>query len=262
MTDAAATRRDPVGDKHFKPLEIADRISDVSFYVAAVLSFAALLVEKADHPVLYDFVQIAFVLAVVVVFVSGLVIKLYWRPNAEDRRRAELISNASGVSLTVDRTEGYYNNDESDPVRRLGVILMENSHFSKSIALKMLFRERLQVGAYVVLFFIAVLCRQTDLAIIATSAQAVFSEQLLSRWLRLEWFRMRCDAVYDRAYSLFQSGASKKVLFAKVIELFGLYETGKANAGISLSSKIFSANNDALSREWDQIKATLKLNQP
>jgi hypothetical protein len=259
MSYEPPTRSDPIGERHFKPLEIADRLSDICFYVAALLSFAALMVEKAEHPVIYDFVQIAFVLAVLTVFLSGIAIKLYWRPSAEDRRRAELISNASQVALTVERTEGYYNNPETDPVRRLGVIIMENSFFSKAIALKMLPSERVRVCAYVILFLIAVLYRKTDLAIAATAAQAVFSEQLLSRWLRLEWFRMRCESVYNQAYALFQSSPTKKVLFAKVIELFGLYETGKANAGISLSSKIFFANNDVLSREWEQIKMALKL---
>ncbi|WP_159006259.1 hypothetical protein [Bradyrhizobium sp. S69] len=259
MSDAPPTRHDPIGERHFRPLEIADRVSDISFYVAALLSFAALLIEKAEHPSLYDLVQIGFVFAVLTVFFSGIAIKLYWRPSAEDGRRAELISNASNVALTVEKTEGYYNNAETDPIRRLGVIIMENSHFSKAIALKMLHWERVRIGAYVVLFLAAVLYRKTDLAIASTAAQAVFSEQLLSRWLRLEWFRMRCQSVYSQAYALFQSSPSKRVLFAKVIELFGLYETGKANAGIALSSKLFFENNDALSREWDQIKSALKL---
>lgn len=259
MSDAPPVRRDPIGERHFKPLEIADRVSDISFYVAAALSFAALLVERIEHPIVYDLVQISFVFAVLAVFFSGIAIKLYWRPAAEDRRRAELISNASSVALTVERTEGYYNNEQTDPIRRLGVIIMENSHFSKAIALKMLRWERTRIAAYVVLFLAAVLYRKTDLAIASTAAQAVFSEQLLSRWLRLEWFRMRCESVYNQAYALFQSSPSKKVMLAKALELFGLYEAGKANAGIALSSKIFFANNEALSREWDQIKVALKL---
>src|ERR1700693_5635430 len=71
MNEVAPVRRDPIGDKYFRPLEIAARLSDISFYGAAVLSFAALLVEKTGHPALYEFVQIAFVLAVLFVFVSG-----------------------------------------------------------------------------------------------------------------------------------------------------------------------------------------------
>ena len=86
MTNPPPTRSDPIGEKYFKPLKIAECCSDASFYIAAALSFAALLVEKAQHPELYELVQIAFVLAVLSVFVTGLAIRLYWRPNAEDSR--------------------------------------------------------------------------------------------------------------------------------------------------------------------------------
>jgi hypothetical protein len=259
MNDAAPARVDPIGEKYFKPLEIAERCSDISFYVAALLSFAALLAEKPEHPVLYDLVQIAFVMAVLFVFVAGIAIRLYWRPNAEDKRRTELITNAANVSLTVDRTQGYYNNDETGPTRRLGVMLLENSHFSKSVALAMLLRERLKIAAYVALFIVAVLYRKTDLALAATAAQAVFSEQLLSRWLRLEWLHARFENVYRQLFSLFQSRPTKMVLYARVLELFALCETGKSNAGVALSSRLFFQRNQALSLEWDQIKAALKL---
>jgi hypothetical protein len=204
-------------------------------------------------------VQIAFVLTVLFVFVSGIAIRLYWRPNAEDKRRAELITSASHVALTVERTEGYYNNDETDPTRRLGAMLLENSHFSKSVALKMLSRERFKIVAYLALFLVAVLYRRTDLAFAATAAQAIFSEQLLSRWLRLEWLHVRFDNVYRQLYGLFQSRSVKTVLYARVLELFALYETSKSNAGIALSSKIFFERNEALSTEWEKIKAALKL---
>lgn len=259
QTNQTPTRNDPIGDRYFKPLEVAERCSGVSFYVAAILSFAALLVEKSQHPELYDLVQIAFVLAVVFVFVIGLAIRLYWRPNAEDKRRAEMLTNAANVPLTIERTEGYYNNDQSDPTRRLGVMLLENSHFSKSVALEMLPRERMMVGAYLVLFLIAILNRKTDLAFAAAAAQAVFSEQLVSRWLRIEWIHRRFESVYRQLFTLFQSRPVKAVLYARVLELFALYETSKANAGVALSSRIFFRRNAALSAEWETIKAALKL---
>jgi hypothetical protein len=257
MSTPGPARSDPIGERHYKPLQIADCVSELSFYVAAALSFVALLVDRADDPSAYDLVQIGFLLSVLTTFFTGVAIRLYWRPNAEDKRRGELISNATNVPLSVDRTEGYYNNEALDPMRRLGLIIMENSLFSKSISLKMLFWVRILVGVYVVFFIIALLYRKTDLALLAVAAQAIFSEQLLSRWLRLEWFRKRCESVFEQTYSLFQQSPSKKIFFAKTLELYGLYETGKANAGVALSSKIFDANNQALSAEWEKIKATL-----
>jgi hypothetical protein len=259
MSDPSEGRRDPIGDRYFKPLELAEKCSGVLFYIAAILSIVALLVEKPTHPALYDVVQIGFVLAVAGVFVLGVVIRLYWRPKAEDKRLAELISNASNVPLTVEQTEKYYNNDQLDPTKRLGVITLENSHFSKAIALEMLTGERIKVAVYVICFLIAVLYRRTDLAITSTVAQAIFSEQILSHWIRLEWLRTRFESTYRQLHVLLQSKPSKPVLYARVLELFAYYETGKANAGIMLSSKIFHQRNAELSAEWERIKTTLKL---
>lgn len=259
MITPSPTRRDPIGERHFKPLETADLVSDLCFYIAAALSFAALLVDNTNWPALYALVQSLFFFAVLAGFVVGIATKLYWRPIAEDQRRADLISNATSVAVSVQRTEGYYNNEEVDPLRRLGLIIMENSHFTRAIALKMLYRERIFVGGYITLFLIALLYRKTDLALLAVAAQAIFSEQVLSRWLRLEWLRIRSEKVFEQTYSVFQRSPSTEVLFAKILELYGLYETGKANAGISLSSRIFYSNNARLSEEWEEIKATLKL---
>jgi hypothetical protein len=64
--------------------------------------------------------------------------------------------------------------------------LMENRFFTRAVALEMLKKERATVAVYAALFLFAVFIRSTDLAVIPIAAQALFSEQLISRWLRLE----------------------------------------------------------------------------
>ncbi len=259
QTGSTPSRRDPIGDKYFNPLRYAEVASDVAFYAAAVLSIVILVVEKPQYPALNDVAQILFVIAVVVGFAIGIAIRLYWRPRAEDHRRIELISNASKVALIVERTEGYYNNEQSDPTRRLGLNTFENSHFSRAIALEMLKAERVKVTIYALIFLVAVLNRKTELAVAAVAAQAILSEQILSHWLRLEWCRARFNNTYNDLYKLFQSDPNKSVLYARVLEIFSYYETTKANAGISLSSRIFHQKNAELSAEWETIKSTLKI---
>ncbi|MDI3561766.1 hypothetical protein [Bradyrhizobium sp. Arg816] len=43
------------------------------------------------------------------------------------------------------------------------------------------------------------------MATIAVAAQIVFSEQIVSRWLGLEWLRRECERTYDDVYRQFQS---------------------------------------------------------
>ncbi|MEI6069728.1 MAG: hypothetical protein WCP96_20510 [Methylococcaceae bacterium] len=253
------TKIDPIRDRYFKPLEIAEVVADKLFYIAALLSFAALLVDQHGYPTGYSIVLISFVLTVIIVFFLGLAVRLHWTPRAEDQRRLDLLSNAHGVPLTHEQTTGYYNNDQTDPLKRLGVAVMENSHFSRAIALEMAKTERIKVFVYLALFAIVLLYRNTDLVIAVAAAQAVFSEQIVSRWLRLEWLRVRCDNTYTHMYSIFQTSPNRSTMNAKVLEYFTFYETGKANAGIMLSTKVFQKLNPSLSIEWEKIKTTLNI---
>jgi hypothetical protein len=53
MTDAPQ-RSDPIGDRYYRSLQIAGGSLNGLFWVAIVLSFTAILVDKASAPVLYD----------------------------------------------------------------------------------------------------------------------------------------------------------------------------------------------------------------
>jgi len=260
MANNTQQKHDPIRDHYFKSLRAVDDLSGWLFYIAAALSFTALLVDKEHSHRVYDLVQVLFVLAVIAVFVIGLVIRLYLTPRAEDMRRKDLISKTYGVLLTHKETIGYYNNDQTT-TKFLGFSVMENSFFSKEILLEMAKFERLKVGAYALFFIIVVLNRNTDLAVASTAAVAVFSEQVFSRWLRLEWLCSRCETTYSNLYNLFQSSPTSPMLQAKVLEAVIFYETSKSNGGITLSEKIFLKLNQKLSEEWESIKLALENKQ-
>jgi hypothetical protein len=257
MTTTA--RKDPIGDRYYKPLEWADRTLTVLFWISAFLSFVIVLGNRAAYTLLYDGMQIAFVLLVIALFIGGLAVRLYWFPRAEDRRRDEFLSSALDVALIYERTQGYYNNAETDPVRKLAAALMENCFFTRSIAADMAARERYLVIVYGAAFAVAILNRGTDLGVAAIAAQVVFSEQLLSHYVRLEWLRGRCDGLFRRLYDLLQSPPEEQSLNARVLDAFSAYETTKANAAIMLSSRVFKKRNAELSDEWKSVKQTLGL---
>jgi hypothetical protein len=253
------SRSDPIRTRYYDAVELADKVSDWLFYTNAALSVASLLVEKQAHPIAYDWILIFFAVAVAALFTIGLVSRLYLTPRAEDKRRQDFFTSAFGVSLTHEKTDGYYNNDFSEPIKRMAAQVLENSHFSKVIALRMARTERIKMIAYAVIWLICVLNRQTDLGIVVAASQAVFSEQVVSKWLRLEWLRIRFEKTYDDVYRLFQSKPAAPKFNAMTLESLGMYETAKANAAITLSSKVFQRLNAELSAEWDRIRAELKI---
>src|SRR4051794_31511663 len=69
---------DPIREKYYRPLECAEKASDILFYVTATLSLLALLVDKTSSTHWHNAVHVLFVLGVVITFVLGWVIRFWF----------------------------------------------------------------------------------------------------------------------------------------------------------------------------------------
>jgi hypothetical protein len=155
--------------------------------------------------------------------------------------------------MVDDPSVGYYNNNETEPVRRLNAAIMENAFFGKTIIMAMLPTERVVAGGYAIIWVLALLYRSTNLALVAVVAQGLLSEQVLSRWLRIEFLHGRLERAYRTAYDLATIKIPADQLHVRTIENLALYEAWKAEAGISLSTHIFKRLNPKLSAEWERV---------
>ncbi|MGV2128369.1 hypothetical protein ACQZ4Q_06350 [Agrobacterium vitis] len=247
---------DTVGEKYYKPLKRTEAVGGFLFWVVFILSIAALFVDKAAYPRLYSNLQIAFIICVLLFFIQGLTQKLYFFPRAEDKRRQELLSNSYGVTLTHEETVGYYNNDQANPLKRLAASVMESAFFTHEVIRRMLVGQRVKTFGYFVIYFVALLNRSTNLELLAVAAQVLFSEDIISRWLRMEWLRIRSEQIFENLNRFFSSkhSFSKPVSQSQAIDFFSLYETTKSTAAILLSSTLFHKHNTSLTSEWEQIR--------
>lgn len=252
-------RKDPIGPAFYVPLSVAEKISEAVFYVAGALSVLVLLVDGKTQPLANEILQATFAVSVVAIFATGIVIRVYFATRAHAKRVADFVSNAFNVPLLPNLSEGYYNTPDGDAYVRMGASLLENTLFTKSILARMLLFERSRAGLYICVWIWALSYRAANLELVAIAAQVLFSEQLLSRWIRMEWLRLRAERLYDDVYALFQATAdTATVQFrARVIEALIRYETSKAQAGVSLSSRAFKRLNPDLSSAW--LKATRQL---
>lgn len=253
------SRSDPIRTNYFAPVQTAETISDGLFYVNVALSVATLLVDQKKMPEVYDLILLFFSLCVVAMFTLSLLLKVYLTPRAEDKRRQDFFSSACAVNLIHQQTDGYYNNDFKEPIKRMAAQVLENSLFSKSIAMRMARQERIKVVGYALIWSVLLHYRQTELGLIVVASQVLFSEQILSKWVRIEWLRIRCDRTFEEVYKLFLNQPSGAQFKAHALDAVTMYETSKASAGITLSSKIFDRLNNEISAEWDSIKVTLKI---
>jgi hypothetical protein len=247
---------DPIGQRYFAPLALADLVSDALFCISAALSLIVPLVEQPLHPTIYTVAQIAFATSVIALFVVSLAVRIYFSPRAQFRRYQDFLAHAFGKPLAAQQTSGYYNNAAATASRRIAAQVLENSFYSHDTVSQMAKVERIKIAVYAALYALVILNRSTDVATIAVAAQIVFSEQILSRWLRLEWLRRECERTYDDVYRQFQT---KGQMDAFSIEALGRYEIAKATAAISLSSRIFQTSAKRTDTEWAKIRAALGL---
>lgn len=252
---------DTVGDNYYRPLEKSEVIGAGLFWMVSILSIAALFLDKSAYPLAYDILQIVFIVSVVLFFFQGQIQKLYLFPRAEDKRRQELLSNSYNVVLTHEETVDYYNNDQTNPLKRLAASIMESAFFTREIVRMMLVGQRTKTVGYLLIYVVAVLNRSTNLEVLAIAAQAVFSEEIIARWFRMEWLRIRSEQVFDNLNRLFtgRQGFSRPTAQSQAIDLFSFYETTKSTAAILLSSRLFHKHNARLSDEWEKMRGRLGL---
>lgn len=250
---------DTVATKYYKPLQRAEKAGDVLFWLISALSIAALFVDKSVYPMASDAVQIALIICVVLFFVQGQVQKLYLFPRAEDKRRQQLLSDSFGVALTHEETVGYYNNDQTSPLKRLAASVMESAFFTNAITRIMLPAERTKTIGYILIYLVAALNRSSDLEFLAIAAQALFGGEIVARWLRLEWLRFRSEQAFNNFNRLFvtRPAFTKAVTQSEALDLFSFYEATKSTAAMLLSQKVFDQHNPRLTQDWEQIRTKL-----
>lgn len=254
-------KSDPVRSEFYGPVEACEHACSLLFYVGAALSVAVLFVDRR-YPVWHDGLTILFSVTVIALFILSLMLRIYLLPRAEDRRRRDFFANAYRVNLAPAQTDGYYNNQESEPTRKIAMQVLEDAFFTKAILLRMARTERIRCVAYALLWLLCVFNRRVDMDVVLVACQAVFSEQVISRWIRLEWLRSRTERTYDDLYRdmIHRPIDAMTANFAALtMESMAQYETTKANAGITLSSRIFEKLNTELSGQWLNVRAALKL---
>lgn len=258
--DEQLKKIDPIRETYFKPVEIAEKFELFLFYISIIFSLTVLLVNKQEHNSLYNLMLTVFVLMVVANFLLSTVTSFYLKQSAEDKRLQDFLSKSYGISLNHEETHGYYNSDEKETIRRIGAQVLENSYFSKSIILKMLISTRIKNSIYIFLWLFLAIYRADDLNLVIIGTQVLFSEQILSRWFRLEWLYIRVQKVYESLYRCFQIMPKEKGFEIAIQEYFVMYESAKSKANITLSSKVFDRLNKKLSAQWGGIMKKINLN--
>lgn len=260
--------KDTVGDNYYRPVRVSELVGNILFWVSGIFAIFSTLTDgnilssvfgSKLSIFLNEAITVILPIFVVSLFIQGLVHRLYFLPRAEEARRANFLSDGYGINLSDEQTEGYYNNKFKGSYERIAANCMESAFFTAEISKSMLKYVRSVSAAYLVLYFVLLISRRTDVEMIEVAAGVVFSEAVLSNWLRTEFLRHRSEDVYDRLRRLFADNPTVRDDHwgARAHESLLRYETAKAIAAISLSSKQYHRLNPFLSAEWDRRRKIL-----
>lgn len=246
---------DPI-QKSYTTIKKAENFQSCVFYLSIILSFAVLFPKAIT--VNKDFLQIAFLICSLSLVVTDFAIKFYLFPRAEALRIQDFLSNALSVKLIHKTSIQYYNSTPKNIYERINAQVLENSFFTKSILSEMAIKIRAITFIYIIIWLICILTRATEIESIIAISQFLFSEHILTKWIKIECLKIRSEKTFSDVYNIMLNKISNNTHF-KASTLFTLiyYETSKANTGVLLSSFIFEKLNSELTQEWEEIQRIL-----
>jgi len=260
MTNTENKKEDPINKNLYDPLEKAEKASEILFWAIAFLSLLPITLTHFTHPLINEIISYSLVINIIILIISiilSLAIRLYLFPKAENARRKDFISDTFKVELTDLRTKGYYNNEERHPSSRMELSVLEDLLYTKGVIQNMIINTRIKALVWLIIFVTTILLRGSSLEAIYTISLAVFSENILVKWARMEWILNKTEKLYNDTYRILQLKLPEDELLPLAIDAFVDYETDKATAGILSSSKVFYKLKPTLDEEWLKIKTNL-----
>lgn len=262
MTSDEKERIDGI-DRYYLPIERLDLWTSKIFWISATLSVVVLYASYIPLVHFKNIATIFFVFSVILHLTFTLYLRFNLIPNAEEKRRKQLLSDSFGIPLTPEQTQKYYNNQLTPSVKRLGANILENAFFSKEICGRMAVSERIKVFGYFTFWLISVFWRDTPIDLLIVITQTVFSGEIIARLISLELFRHRNEDLFEELYHEFlhQVDFSSPTGTACILDAFASYESAKAAASLKQSTAIFKEINPKLIEEWDYIRSKLGIDK-
>ena len=246
-------------DSKYKKVNCVNKIKKILFYLSLICSCFVTFILDNDFKYL---IIVLYIVVLVFFFAIDTILTVWLIPKVENIRKTHLLSNSFGIPLNDEKTKGYYNNESSPSIFRLGLNTFENSLFSFEISKKMLHKERCKsIISLTILLFLLIL-RSTHIELLLL-IQLLFGTNIIINWIKLEKYKIETEKIYKKFRYIYLINTKDEGKFneklSKILDVTIEYEILKARMGVMLSTKIFNEINKKTSEEWESIKKDLKL---
>lgn len=168
-----------------------------------------------------------------------------------------MLSNAYGSELTDKKAIGYYNNNEKNSIKKLGVNVFESTFFTRNNTNIMIKQNTIKIIIDVIIWLVIVLLMK-DKNIVLCITQSIFSSEILISYFKLLYFNNKVNGIYNKLFTLFITNKYSNKNESQLLEYAFEYEYLKSFAYILLSSNNFTKNNAKWTADWETIKNKIK----
>lgn len=168
-----------------------------------------------------------------------------------------MLSNAYGSELTDKKAIGYYNNNEKNSIKKLGVNVFESTFFTRDNTNIMIKQNTIKIIIDVIIWLVIVLLMK-DKNIVLCITQSIFSSEILISYFKLLYFNNKVNGIYNKLFTLFITNKYSNKNESQLLEYAFEYEYLKSFAHILLSSNNFTKNNAKWTADWETIKNKIK----
>lgn len=237
-------------DKDFRLCIKLENLLIILYYVSVAISL--ILCIKFNN-----ILCITLIIIHILYFMADTINDMIFKNFAENERRKTLISNAYGSELTDKKAIGYYNNNEKNSIKKLGVNVFESTFFTKSNTNIMIKQNSVKIIIDVIIWLVIVLIMK-DKNIVLCITQSIFSSEILISYFKLLYFNNKVNGIYNKLFTLFITNKYSNKNEAQLLEYAFEYECLKSSAHILLSSSNFNQNNEKWTEDWESIKNKVK----
>lgn len=237
-------------DKDFKLCIKLENLLSIFYYVSIVIS---LIICIKFNDILCITLIIIHILYIIADAINDIIFKNF----AENERRKTLLSNAYGSELTDKKAIGYYNNNEKNSVKKLGLNVFESTYFTKNNTNIMIKQNTIKMIVDVIIWLVIVLIMK-DKNIVLCITQSIFSSEILISYFKLLYFNNKVNGIYNKLFTLFVTNKYSSNKEPQLLECSFEYECLKSSCHILLSSNNFNKNNTKWTEDWELIRNKIK----
>jgi hypothetical protein len=184
--------------------------------------------------------------------------EIYFNNKAESERRKSLLKESFNSPITLKETNRYYNNNETPSVEKLGLNSYESVFFTKNVVDKMIIKDLFKIVVLIIVYII-LMVRLDNLDILLIITQTLFSSEFIFYFIKLIYYKFQLEKLSNEFQNVFFITKNKDSnRNALILDAVMGYECLKSYCEISISSKIFFANNDKWSKDWKNILKKIK----